>query len=253
MRCLLRILGAKIKRGKMARIKKELPVWRREANKRRPPKQQAAEAIRLQELRRIIRRARKEQLTYSEKQALDILVVAFATMSRVGEVATLEVENVSRDGETISVRPKTGAKTWRRLVKKVANTAGLQAATKLEKYREEAIQGGRRCLFVGAGGEPPTTSAITSHLKKLGRKLGSRTRLTAHSARKGAAVEAVLSGVPLPVIQALGGWSDVNTLQAYIGEAIRRSISVEEVITGRANGERDSRIAENLWRGRSPR
>ena len=101
------------------------------------------------------------------------------------------------------------------------------------RYREEARRRGRRCLFVGARDHPVVTASVTRKLRKLGKRLGGGLRITAHSARKGAAVEAVLAGTPLPIVQALGGWANINTLQAYIGEAIRRTTSLADVLERR--------------------
>lgn len=225
-RSLLRTLQDHIGDEREARIRRALPVWRREANRRNPPGQQAADPVSFDTLRRLVREAEKEHLSGGERQALDIFIAAFATMSRVGEIVALETGDVAPEGDMIAIRPKTGAKTWLRLRKRVVDTGGLQAAERLARRRSEALQEGRKALFVGRSGERQTTAAITAKLKRVSRRLGAGTRLTAHSARKGAAVEALLAGVPLPVIQALGGWRDLNTLQAYIGEAVRRTTSL---------------------------
>ena len=222
-----------ISRKKEEKIKIELPILRKRANMKNPPQTRAAEAISWENMKELLERAKEANLSKMERQALDIFLIAFMTVSRVGEVAALEVENTAQDGTMIEVRPKTSAKTWLRLRKKVPDTAGFKAANKVREYRRRAIKQGRRTLFRGRGRKPPTTSSITSLLKRITTKVGIRARITAHSARKGAAVEALLAGVPLPVIQALGGWSDVNTLQAYIAEAIRRSTSLVGVLKGR--------------------
>lgn len=207
-----------------------LPILRRDANKMHPPRQKAAEAVKLDTIRRLVRRAKEERLTSREAQVLDIFVAAFATMSRVGEVTTLETSNVSADGGTISIRPKQGARTWQRLTKRVSNLHGLRAAERLERRRKEAMKKGRLLLFPGRSGKPLATATVTRHLKKLARRLGVEGRISSHSARKGAAIEAVLAGVPLPVVQALGGWKDINTLQAYIGEGLRRSVPLLDIL-----------------------
>lgn len=222
-----------ISRKKEEKIKKELPILRKRANMKNPPQSKAAEAISWENMKKLLERAKEANLSRMERQALDIFLIAFMTVSRVGEVAALEVENTAQDGTMIAVRPKTSAKTWLRLRKRVPDTAGFRAANKVREYRRRAIKQGRRTLFRGRGRKPPSTSSITALLKRITAKVGIRARITAHSARKGAAVEALLAGVPLPVIQALGGWSDVNTLQAYIAEAIRRSTSLMGVLRGR--------------------
>ena len=242
-RGLLRMLGNHLSKRKADDIKAVLPVWRRRANMKHPPGHQAAEAISLRTLKALTRGAREKKIPANERKALDIFLVAFVTMSRVGEIATLQVEDVAPGGEVIELRPKTGARTWLKLRKKVSSTRGLRAAEALRSYRDEARAKGRRGLFCDKDNKPPTTALITAHLKRLSARLGLNIRISSHSARKGAAVEAVLAGVPLPVVQALGGWKDINTLQAYIGEALRRTVPWLEIIKAKTNkGKRKKSI-----------
>ena len=231
-RSLLRTLEGRIGAKRKKRILEALPTMRREANRKHPPVQKAAEAIRLSTLQTLLKRAKMQKLLRGEGQALDIFVLAFATMSRVGEVAALETSNVSSDGSTILIRPKTGARTWQRMAKRVSSLHGLRARERLRKRREEADRKGRKSLFPGKGGHPVATSTITARIKRLAKRFGIKGRISSHSARKGAAVEAVLAGVPLPVVQALGGWRDLNTLQAYIGEGLRRNVPLLDILRG---------------------
>lgn len=235
---LLNYLKGFLKPNREAQIRNELPVLRKLANMRNPPKQRAAEATRLHLLRKIIRRAERTKLEPKERQALDIFIVAFATVSRVGEIAALEIENVARDGSTLALRPKTGAKTWVRLTKRVTNAGGLAAADRLRHRREVATKQGQTCVFADRRGRIPPTATITRRLKEVARKVGIDARITAHSARKGAAVEALLAGVPLPVIQALGGWKSLDTLQAYVGEAVRRTTPLMDILECKGEGTR---------------
>lgn len=233
-RSLLSLLKGFVSPKREAEIREQLPILRKRANMRNPPRQRAAEAISLAALRKLVERAKEAKLTAKERQALDIFVIAFATVSRVGEVAAIEVENVARDGSALSLRPKTGARTWLRLTKRVTNAAGLDAADRLARRREEARREGREGVFTSKRGKVPTTATITRRLKQVTKKVGINARVTAHSARK----EALLKGVPVPVIQALGGWKDLNTLQAYIGEAIRRNAPLMDILEGRKGRRR---------------
>lgn len=250
-----------MKGDKEARIREALPMLRKEANRRNPPNQRAAEAVSLKMVNQLVKDARREKLSRGERRVLDIFTIAFVTMSRVGEISTLRVEDVAPNGDTILIRPKTGARTWLKLTKRVSNVGGLRAAERLEEYRKRAIQEGRELLFTGKKGKQLTTASITARLKQVGRKLRVYSRITAHSARKGAAVEALLAGVPLPVIQALGGWRDINTLQAYIGEAVRRAVPLMEILEARRGqkaGKREryngckSWLEQPKWRSRGP-
>lgn len=254
-RSLLMLLRGVVGDKREEALRKELPILRKRANTTNPPRRRAADAISLETLREFIRRADEAKLTRGERQAVDIFLVAFATMSRVGEVAALKVSDVAPEGGTISIRPKMNAGTGLRLSKFVSNTHGLRAADKLKEYREAAMKRGKTYLFRGHSRKPPETAAVTRLLRSTSTKLGMRERITSHSARKGAAVEALLAGVPLPVIQALGAWRDINSLQAYVGDSVRRSTGLLHILreqgqTGRGKMKERREAAQGWTRWR---
>ena len=250
-RSLLRLLRGVVGDRREEALRGELPILRKRANATRPPRRRAADAISLGTLMELVRRAEGAKMSRGERQAVDIFLVAFATMSRVGEVAALKVSDVSPEGDTISIRPKTSAGTGLRLTKLVSNTHGLEAADRLREYREAATKQGKTHLFRGRGGKPPETAAVTRLLRAASTRLGMRERITSHSARKGAAVEALLAGVPLPVIQALGAWKDINSLQAYVGDSVRRSTGLLRILKEQARAcrskTREKREAKGCW------
>ena len=47
-------------------------------------------------------------------------------------------------------------------------------------------------------------------------------RVTCHSARKRAAIEAVLAGLPVPVVQTYGVWGNASSLEKHVGETLRQ-------------------------------
>ena len=75
-----------------------------------------------------------------------------------------------------------------------------------------------------------SSSAVTAALKRICRKTNMTGRITSHSGRKGAAVSALISRVPIVVIQSLGLWGNIDTLQSYLGKAIRENYGVLELI-----------------------
>ena len=117
----------------------------------------------------------------------------------------------------------------------------MNATGRMVHYRENAKKQGKAHLFVETKGKPPETSVITSHLRRLTKRLGIRERITSHSARKGVAVEALKAGVPLSIIQALDAWKDPNSMQAYIWEAVRRSVSLIELLEEAQGGREKAR------------
>ena len=250
-RGLLRLLGNNLSKKKKGDIQAVLPIWRRKANMRHPPKRKAANAIRLQTLKTLLRKARRKRITRSERRALDIFLIAFVTMSRTKEITALRVKDVLEGGTAIDVRTKTMAKTWLKLRKKVSNAKGLRARETLEHYKRVAIKRGKKGLFWNKNNKPVGTPQVSWQLKRVAAKVGYKERISAHSARKGAAVEAVLAGIPLPVVQALGAWKDINSLQAYIGDALRGTMPwLDAIGTRRGQGrykEEEERNNNARW------
>lgn len=218
-----------------------IKVLRQRANKLNPPLQQAADAVTLEDLRTLIRRSASVKITPIEKVALEIFIVAFATTSRVAEICALTVDDVKPDGGAISIRAKTFAKTCQRHIKKVVNGCGLYPTNVLIGRRRRALLEGTKLIFIVSTGqkEPLTSAAVTAALKQLSKKTGMSARITAHSARKGSAVAALVAGVPVVVIQSLGLWACVDSLQAYLGRAVRERFNVLELIDHAEPWERE--------------
>ena len=250
-RGLLRLLGNHLSNKKKGDIKAVLPIWRRKANMRHPPKRKAANAIRLQALKVLLRKARKRKITKSERRALDIFLIAFVTMSRTKEITALRVKDVQEGSTAIDVRTKTMAKTWLKLRKRVSNARGLRAREALEHYKKDAIEKGKKGLFLNKKNKSIGTPQVSWQLRKIAAKVGFKERISAHSARKGAAVEAVLAGIPLPVVQALGAWKNIDSLQAYIGDALRGTMPWLDAIGTRGGQgrykEEEERSIDTRW------
>lgn len=54
-------------------------------------------------------------------------------------------------------------------------------------------------------------------------------------------MEVLKADVPLPIIQALGARKDPNSMQAYIWEAVRRSVSLMELLEETQGGREKAR------------
>ena len=74
-----------------------------------------------------MREAPHAGLSGGEKQALDMFCAAFATMSRIPEIAGLRAVGVDGRRGLTRIRPKATARAWRFVKKKVSNMAGLEA------------------------------------------------------------------------------------------------------------------------------
>ena len=73
-----------------------------------------------------------------------------------------------------------------------------------------------------AAGRVMDSKEATHGLQLLVKHLKLPYRVSSHSARKGAATEAVLAGLPPVAIQAYGLWKEAGALQKYVGEALRQ-------------------------------
>lgn len=239
-RTLLRLFEAYLTSMERAKLETLLKKLRRAANQANPPVRKAANALRLGDLQYMLGSPEYPKLSQWERQAVDILVVAFATLSRVAEIVSLSTRDVAENGHYISVRTKTYASTCQRHVKRVSNVLGLHPARVLQRQRAEAILQGRTLLYSGQTGRdiPVTSSEVTHALRRVTKKLKMLCRITAHSGRKGAAVAALLAGVPLVVIQSLGLWRCVDSLQAYLGESLRQEFCVLDFLKSGARSAR---------------
>lgn len=229
---LMKLFGAHLTDIDKKTLETLLKRLRRLANQRNPPANRAADALRLEDLHNILESPKYPRLSRYEKEAVDILVVAFATLSRVAEITSLTIRDVSEDGHHISVRTKTQAATCIRHVKYVSDALGLYPTRVLRSQRTDAILHGRTLLYSARAGEdvPIGSSEVTRALKQVTETMGMSCRITAHSGRKGAAVAALLAGAPIVMIQSLGLWRCIDSMQAYLGEALRQGFCVLDLL-----------------------
>ena len=75
-----------------------------------------------------------------------------------------------------------------------------------------------------------SSATVSKKLREVMIKLNMDKRVTAHSGRKGAAVQALLQGLPVVAIQSFGAWRDLRTLEVYVGEALRRSVALGDLL-----------------------
>lgn len=227
---LLRILGNWLPPATQKELREDMWRLRHITNMNHPPRSQAADAVTLEDLRALNEYINEAGVSAIEITAVEVLTVAFATMSRVAEIVALEVDDVDRDGGAISIRAKTDAATNVRNRKKVVDGCGLYPREILRTRRARAVLGGRRLLFHGGTYSMLSSAQITNALKRICGKRHMAQRITAHSGRKGAAVAALLAGVPVIAIQGLGLWKCLDSLQAYLGKSVREQFGVLQLI-----------------------
>ena len=99
----------------------QIAKLRRDANTANPPTKKVASPLTIKDIVELENFARHGKITQLERQALDVLIIAFASMSRVGEIANLRLQDVDPCGTHIEIRAKTDAATGKRMVKKVSD------------------------------------------------------------------------------------------------------------------------------------
>lgn len=177
-----------------------------------------------------------------EQVAVEVFTISFVSISRVVEILGLTCKDVAVDGSFISIRAKTFASTCQKHVKRISDGCGLFPRGLLARRRRMAVLEGRKFLFSlkRANGEETqlTSSDVSQSLRRVLKRVQMKRTITSHSGRKGGAVEALLVGVPIVAIQAWGVWSSVDTLQAYLGKAVRENCGVLEVLEDKLNRDR---------------
>ena len=153
-------------------LEQRVQLLRRDANIKHPVKYRAADAIRLEDLNEIMAQIQYAKLSYKEQIAMEILCVAFATMSRVAEISVLTIDDIYDGGTTISIRPKTYAKTCKRQVKKLTDMGFIRAATFVKQRRNTAIRKGCRLLFSAKenADKPMSSSTVSNVLRRIMKK-----------------------------------------------------------------------------------
>ena len=117
----------------------------RDANERNPTKRHPAEAVSILELRTLVTRATKLKLFRKEELSLEVFIITFCTMSRVGEIARIRVDDIIDQGEAIRIRPKTEGATGKGIIKCVKGDGNLDPVEILKRRGKEG------CVYYGEG------------------------------------------------------------------------------------------------------
>lgn len=93
----------------------------RDVDTANPQKRKVASPLTIEDIVELESFARHGKITQIERQALDVLIVAFASMSRVGEIANPRLQDVDPCGTHVGIQAKTDAATGKRMVKKASD------------------------------------------------------------------------------------------------------------------------------------
>ena len=178
-----------------ATVQKRLGEVCRHGNLLVPPETRSADPASLRMIYHLFDKAEEKKVTSSQGRALDILLIAYATMSRMGEIRRLSVGDVSTPtGEAEALRISFVQKQNRRKGTEIAKVAPAAVGKHswcprkiLMAWTEDARRLGRTYVFGGELGAPPSVQAVdkapATALSKPAP--GYPLKITGHSARRG--------------------------------------------------------------------
>lgn len=133
-----------------------------------------------------------------------LLAICYYTLCRVSEARQLKAEDIVNR-----------AIVFRRATTKTKKTRTVPIHPKLQQMLNEADLPTSGCLFPGRGDKPITRQAVDAALRDACDRLG-LIGFSTHSCRRTGATRLSSEGVPLRVIQEVGGWSSLAALQRYL-------------------------------------
>ncbi|GCA63596.1 hypothetical protein KIPB_010831 [Kipferlia bialata] len=140
------------------------------------------------------------------------VIIQYSTMSRVGEVAGILSPDIRYcdEGIRVSYRETKAGPAKGISTKTVPNNVwGLDMRSWIRH------QAASSPFFAMTGGGQMNADALGRRLKRAMLEYLGDSRMTSHSLRRGAAIEA-LRHLPEAYVQAFGAWSQRDSMQAYI-------------------------------------
>jgi site-specific recombinase XerD len=169
-----------------------------------------AEIMTADEVRALIKACSNRAPTGVRNQAL--IVALYRGGLRISEALALKPKDLDREAGTIRVLQGKGSK---------ARTVGLDptAFAVIERWleRREALDiNGHRPLFCTLKGQPVQSAYVRALLPRLAARADIEKRVHPHALRHTHAAELAREGVPLNLIQAQLGHSNVATTSRYL-------------------------------------
>jgi integrase/recombinase XerC len=147
-----------------------------------------------------------------------LLELLYATGLRVGELVSLDWEDIDLEGRTLRVLGKGGKE---RMV-----PFGRQAAEALRAWRAIAAESGQEAVFLNHAGGRLTDRSVRRLLDKAVTSAGVAAGVHPHTLRHTFATHLLEAGADLRAIQELLGHSSLSTTQKYTHLEIQRLLDV---------------------------
>lgn len=140
---------------------------------------------------------------------LAILELIYASGMRVGEIASIKLEDIDLENGEILVHGK-GDKERIVLI-------GSHAVSSIRSYlsQRKNTAGNDKVLFLGRTGSRLTSRSMERMVRKYARKAGLAKRVTPHTLRHSFATHLLERGADLKIVQELLGHSSLSTTQIY--------------------------------------
>ena len=172
-----------------------------------------------QEFTRLMKIAGAEM--YSERN-IAILMLSFGTGLRVGEIASLNVDDVMADDGTVRDHfqiKRANSKTRTNRDVYLTNHKVCRALSSYLEFRREQdgdLFSYEAPLFKTQKGLRFTGNTMQQMLKRLFVKAGLPTSVSSHSGRRGFATRLISSGIDLKSVQVLMGHSSIGQTGQYV-------------------------------------
>ncbi len=178
-----------------------------------------------------------ERFSYCRTKAM--LTLLWNTGIRFSELAGLKLEDLDFRGRRIKVYGK-----GRRERFVPFNAEARKAIWRYLAYRDDALPH----VWITEERTPLTPSGLTIAIRRAHKRAGIQEKDCVHIFRRTWAVRLILMGVPLKLIQILGGWESVTTLETYVA-----AIDSELALASLASKEGEPELLNRLGGAMSQR
>ena len=157
-----------------------------------------------------------------------LISLGLRLMRRPGELSELRLTDISRIDGILWFRirrSKTDQFSRGHFIPLEASGSPACPVRCLSRYLEVRPKLCSRFLFVNSRGNQMSVSSISAVVKRVAQNAGLEARLTGHSLRIGGATAAMMGGMPLEQIRAVGGWES-DAMHLYLRAVVNTATNM---------------------------